>query len=119
MTKDNHQDLIAEFVSRGLVILPPDDLGVPASVHRSIYEKERAAFSDKILIDASTIPEILQVLNSPGVVKVCDEIIGEGWAIVPFTHNAPFVSGSHAQTGTKTITGRSTDGGRATTTPFR
>ena len=80
-----------------MVILSPEQVGVDKQLHQEIYEKEKVAFSNKQLIDASVIPEILQILNAPGVIKACDELIGEDWAIVPFTHNTPFVSGSHDQ----------------------
>ena len=90
-------NLIREFVTRGLVVLSPTALGIPNIVHQTIYEKEKAAFSNKELIDAELIPEILDVLSAPGLVEACDQIIGEDWAIVPYTHNTPFVSGSHDQ----------------------
>jgi len=97
MRYTKEQDLIQEFVTRGMVVLSPDTLGVPSTVHQNIYEKEKVAFSNKELIDVSLIPEILEVLNCPGLVEACNQLIGEEWAIVPFTHNTPFVSGSHDQ----------------------
>ena len=91
------QNLIQEFVTRGMVVLSPETLGIPSAVHQDIYEKEKAAFSNKEFIDVSLIPEILDVLNSPGLIETCNQLIGKEWAIVPFTHNTPFVSGSHDQ----------------------
>ena len=89
--------LIRDFVSRGLVVLGPDDLGIPTTVHDTIYEKEKAAVGAKRRVTATTIPEILEVVNAPGVVAACDRLVGRNWAIVPFTHNTPFASGGHDQ----------------------
>ncbi len=90
-------DLVQDFVTRGLVVLSPETLGIPKTIHQAIYAKEKTAFSNKEFIDAAVIPEILDVLNSPGLIEACDQLIGEEWAIVPYTHNTPFVSGSHDQ----------------------
>mgnify|MGYP001273571240 FL=1 len=97
MLTSDFDKLAQEFVTRGMVILSPEQVGVDKQLHQEIYEKEKVAFSNKQLIDASVVPEILQILNAPGVIKACNELIGEDWAIVPFTHNTPFVSGSHDQ----------------------
>ena len=89
--------LIQDFVSRGLVVLAPEDLGIPATVHDTIYEKEKAAVQAKRRVTATSIPEILEVVNAPGVVAACDRLVGKNWAIVPFTHNTPFASGGYDQ----------------------
>ena len=89
--------LIQDFVSRGLVVLAPEDLGIPATLHATIYEKEKAAHQAKRRITATSIPEILEVINAPGVVAACDRLVGKNWAIVPFTHNTPFASGGYDQ----------------------
>ena len=89
--------LIEDFASRGLVVLGPDQLGVPPALHSRIYQQEREAFHAKRYITCSLIPDILEVLQAPGVVAACDALVGENWAIVPFTHNAPFVSGGRDQ----------------------
>ena len=77
--------------------LAPETLGVPPEIHEAIYEKEREAFNAGRYITASLIPEILDVICSPGVVAACDALVGRNWAIVPFTHNTPFPSGSRDQ----------------------
>jgi hypothetical protein len=82
---------------RGMVVLSPESLGVPPEVHARIYEQEKRAFSAKERITAELIPDILEVLNAPGLVAACNKLVGHRWAIVPFTHNTPFVSGSHDQ----------------------
>ena len=89
--------LLRDFASRGLVALAPETLGIPSEIHETIYEKEREAFSAGRYITASLIPEILDVIQSPGVVAACDALVGKDWAIVPFTHNTPFPSGSRDQ----------------------
>ena len=86
-----------DFASRGLVALAPEKLGVPLELHDAIYEKEREAFNAGRYITASLVPEILDVIRSPGVVAACDALVGKNWAIVPFTHNTPFASGSRDQ----------------------
>ena len=77
--------------------MSPEDLGIPLEVHHVIYKKEREAFNAGRYITASLIPEILDVIDSPGVVAACDALVGKNWAIVPFTHNTPFPSGSRDQ----------------------
>lgn len=89
--------LLRDFASRGLVALAPETLGIPGEIHEAIYEKEREAFNAGRYITASLIPEILDVIGSPGVVAACDALVGRNWAIVPFTHNTPFPSGSRDQ----------------------
>ncbi len=90
-------ELINDFASRGLVVLGPEQLGVAQELHERIYEQEKAAFAAKRYITTSLIPDVLEVLKAPGVVAACDALVGENWAIVPFTHNAPFVSGARDQ----------------------
>ena len=73
----------------------------------------------------SAVPEVVDVINSPGIIKACNELVaicspvsivsstvlacisrlilvpfcqvGEGWAIVPFCHHATFASGGRDQ----------------------
>lgn len=90
-------DIIRDYCSRGLVVLAPESLGVPTSVHESIFESEVAQLRARKSINCSSIPQILDVLSSPGVKTACDAVLGKNWAIVPFTHNTPFMSGSHDQ----------------------
>ena len=95
-TRPEH--LLRDFASRGLVALAPEVLGVPSELHDAIYRKEREAFIDnRRTVSAATIPEILDVVNAPGVVSACEQLAGRNYAIVPFTHNAPFASGAHDQ----------------------
>ena len=91
------EDLVSDFISRGLVLLHPDTLKVDRRIHDRIYEKEKTLFRAKEYITAENLPEILEVLRAPGLVQACDKLLGEEWAIVPFTHNTPFVSGAYDQ----------------------
>ena len=89
--------LVQDFASRGLVVLAPESLGIPLDVHNRIYEQEKQAVNTRQRITPSLIPEVLDVINAPGVVAACNQLVGENWAIVPFTHNASFTSGSRDQ----------------------
>jgi len=89
--------LLSDFVTRGFVILGPDAVGAPPALHQTVYHKELAAFRAKTYITTNVIPEVLDVLAAPGLVAAVDRLLGPGWAIVPFTHNTPFVSGAFDQ----------------------
>lgn len=91
------EQMVRDFVTRGLIVLAPDSLGIPISTHEEIYEKELVAFRAKERITATNIPDIIKVTNAPGVRAACELLIGKNYAIVPFTHNTPFTSGSHDQ----------------------
>jgi len=89
--------LIQDFASRGLVILSPESLGIPPEVHDRVYEQEKQAYTARKPVTPAGIPDVLDVINSPGVVAACNQLVGENWAIVPFTHNASFTSGARDQ----------------------
>ncbi len=89
--------LVQEFASRGLVVLDPESLGIPLDVHERIYVKEKAAYIAKQSVSTTSIPEVLEVLKAPGLIAACNQLVGENWAIVPFTHNAAFTSGAMEQ----------------------
>lgn len=90
-------EMIPDFASRGLVVISPDDLGIPLSTHATILAKEKAAFSATRRVGPVEVPEIMDVLCAPGLVAACNQLLGENWAIVPFTHNTPFLSGAGDQ----------------------
>ena len=93
----DQDQIIRDFVTRGLIVLPPEELGIDTDIHDRIYTKEKEIFRARESVTASRIPEVLEVINAPGLVTACNLILGENWAIVPYTHNAPFVSGSNDQ----------------------
>ena len=89
--------LAQDFASRGLVLLAPESLGIPADVHERIYLKEKAAYHASERVTPATLPDVLEVLNAPGLIAACSQLIGKNWAIVPFTQNASFISGATDQ----------------------
>ncbi len=91
------EQLVQDFASRGLVVLAPESLGIPAAVHERIYQREKQAVGTGERVTPELIPDVLEVINAPGVVAACNQLVGENWAIVPFTHNATFTSGGRDQ----------------------
>ena len=91
------ENLAKEFASRGIVALSPETLGIPLEVHARIYAKEKQAYLADERVTPAAIPEILDVLSAPGLVAACNQLVGENWAVVPFTHNASFPSGARDQ----------------------
>ena len=84
--------LIDEFTARGLVVLPPETLGVPADLHETIFAKRLSSTGSMV----NSIPEMIEVLNAPGVIAALDVLAGRDYAIVPFCH-AFFASGATDQ----------------------
>ena len=89
--------LVQDFASRGIVVLAPEGLGISLDIHDRIYQQEKQASSAHEPVTCSLIPDVLAVINAPGVVAACNQLVGENWAIVPFTHNASFTSGARDQ----------------------
>lgn len=96
-TAPERDTIIKDYCSRGIVVLSPEALGIPQSIHTQIYDRQRRLFQEKEHMTATSIPEILEIIAAPGVVAACDWLVGKNWAIVPFTHNSPFMSGSNDQ----------------------
>jgi hypothetical protein len=86
-----------DFASRGLVVLAPEAVGIPAATHDRIYQQEKQAVHAGKPVTCALIPDVLTVINAPGVVAACNQLVGKNWAIVPFTHNASFTSGARDQ----------------------
>ncbi len=97
ITFSKAENLVQEFASRGVAVLSPESLGVPIEIHQRIYEKEKKAVQDQQRITPEVIPEVFDILDAPGLVNACDRIVGKNWAIVPFIHSTPFISGSRDQ----------------------
>jgi hypothetical protein len=89
--------LVLDFASRGLVVLAPESLGIPADVHDQIYAQEKAVHDTGVRVTPANVPAVLDLLNAPGLIDACNQLIGKNWAIVPFTHNASFTSGARDQ----------------------
>ena len=77
--------LIQEFTYRGLVVLPPESLGLPLDTHNRIYERQKQVTEPPTRAALFQVPDVLEILNAPGVVAACNQLVGENWAIVPFT----------------------------------
>ena len=78
-------------------MLSSDSLGISDDLHTSIYEQEKTLIRQGKYVNAQALPDILKVTNSTAVVEVCTLLAGEDYAIVPFTHNTPFMSGGRDQ----------------------
>lgn len=89
--------LLLDFAIRGLVVLSPESLGIPAAVHEQVYIQEKAVHDTGVRVTPANVPAVLDLLKAPGLVAACNQLVGKGWAIVPFTHNASFTSGARDQ----------------------
>lgn len=89
--------LVLDFAARGLVVLAPESLGIPADVHAQVYRQEKAVHDTGVRVTPANVPAVLDLLNAPGLVAACNQLVGKNWAIVPFTHNASFTSGARDQ----------------------
>jgi ectoine hydroxylase-related dioxygenase (phytanoyl-CoA dioxygenase family) len=89
--------LVQDFASRGIVVLAPESLGIPLDIHERVCQQEKQAYNAKKPVTVTSIPDVFDIISSPGVVAACNQLVGENWAIVPFTHNASFTSGSRDQ----------------------
>jgi hypothetical protein len=88
--------LVVDFINRGLVILSPESLGIPLAIHDLIYQQQMQAVQHRKQITPSLIPEVLEVINSPDLVAACNQLVGENWAIVPFSSGS-ITSGARDQ----------------------
>ena len=111
------EQLVQDFASRGLVILAPESLGIPLDTHSRIYELEKKAADARQKITPELIPDIFDVINAPGVVAACNQLVGENWAIVPFMH--PSQAGPEISIGIRMIMVLITAGNSATTKPCK
>ncbi|NKB70294.1 MAG: hypothetical protein GKR89_24755 [Candidatus Latescibacteria bacterium] len=91
------EQLARDFAHRGMVALAPEDLGIPLDTHSRIHQREKQAVAAGERVTPGLIDEVLEVINAPGVVAACNQLVGPNWAIVPFTHNATFSSGGRDQ----------------------
>ena len=97
LTYTSPERLVLDFASRGLVVLAPESLGIPADVHVQVYAQEKAVHDTGVRVTPANVPAVLDLLNAPGLIAACNQLVGKNWAIVPFTHNASFTSGARDQ----------------------
>ena len=93
----NPQDVTRDFASRGIFVLAPEELGISPDVHARIFKREKELVDAGQPVTPGGLPDVLEIINAPGVVDVCNRLLGKHWAIVPFTHNASFTSGGRDQ----------------------
>ena len=77
-------------------MLPLESLGIPLDTHDRIYELQKRAVKPPTRATLFQVPEVLEIINAPGVVAACNQLVGERWVIVPFTA-VPISSGASDQ----------------------
>jgi hypothetical protein len=87
---------LREFISRGVTVVGPEEHGLPPEIHRQVWENLKAGKGGDGI--GARMPEMVAVLNSPGMVRALNAIMGEDWAIVPFIHSGFGGSGPNDQT---------------------
>ena len=75
--------LVLDFAVRGLVVLSPESLGIPATVHEQVYTQEKAVHDTGVRVTPANVPAVLDLLKAPGLVAACNQLVGKNWAIVP------------------------------------
>ena len=87
---------LREFVSRGVTIVGPEQHGLPAEIHTQVWDNLKAGKAGDGI--GTRMPEMVKVLNSPGMVRALNAIMGQDWAIVPFIHSGFGGAGRNDQT---------------------
>jgi hypothetical protein len=82
---------LREYISSGVVIVPPEEMGLPIGAHDAMYHSMCERLKDKTLGGNLTyyqaVPDLAAFFSAPGLVSVIDNILGEDWAYVPFMHS--------------------------------
>ena len=86
---------LKDYTTRGFIVLTPQQLGTPEKLHRDTFQRCVAVEAEspqgsggfKLHNYTEKLPELMQILNSPGVDRAVASILGDKWAIVPWTHN--------------------------------
>ena len=87
---------LREFISRGVTIVGPEEHGLPIELHKQVWQNLKDGKGGDSI--GTRMPEMVQVLNSPGMVRALNAIMGENWAIVPFIHSGFGGAGRNDQT---------------------
>lgn len=94
-------ELLREYVSSGVVVLPPEDLGIPVETHDRIYRIMRDRLQNKTLGSNlsyyEAVPALAHLFEAPGLVATLDNILGKDWAFVPFMHSMFVKAGDQDQ----------------------
>ena len=93
--------LLREYVSSGVVVLPPEALGVPVETHDRMYRIMRERLRKKTLGSNlsyyEAVPALAHMFEAPGLVATLDTILGKDWAYVPFMHSMFVKAGDQDQ----------------------
>ena len=87
---------LREFVSRGMTIVGPEEHGLSDAIHKQVWDNLKAGKGGDGI--GTRMSEIVTVLNSPGMVRALNAIMGQDWAIVPFIHSGFGGAGRNDQT---------------------
>jgi hypothetical protein len=94
-------ELLREYVSSGVVVLPPEELGIPVETHDRMYRVMRDRLQNKTLGSNlsyyEAVPALAHLFEAPGLVATLDSILGEDWAFVPFMHSMFVKAGDQDQ----------------------
>ena len=94
-------DVLREYVSSGVIVLPPEKLGIPVETHDRMYDTMRDRLHDKTLGSNlsyyEAVPALAHLFEAPGLVATLDTILGKDWAFVPFMHSMFVKAGDQDQ----------------------
>ncbi len=75
---------IAEWCSRGMVVLPEEQMGTPAGFHERL--RETALDGGYGMYDFCDKLPIGELITAPGVESAVASLLGKDWAVVPFAN---------------------------------
>ena len=76
MKNTRKNPLVRDFVTQEITILHPNALDIDDKIHSLIYAKEKLLSQEKQRVSLLSIPEVLYIITSPGLVDVCYRILG-------------------------------------------
>lgn len=92
---------LREYVSSGVVVLPPEEMGIPLDAHHGLYDAMCEKLNDKTLGSNlsyyEAVPALAHLFEAPGLVATLDNILGKDWAYVPFMHSMFVKAGDQDQ----------------------
>ena len=92
---------LREYCSSGVVVVPPEEMGVPLEAHTGLYDLMRQRLKDGTLGGNMTyyeaVPALAHLFEAPGLVATLDNILGEDWAFVPYMHSMFVKAGDQDQ----------------------
>ena len=92
---------LREYCSSGVVVVPPEEMGIPLEAHTGLYDLMRQRLKDGTLGGNMTyyeaVPALAHLFEAPGLVATLDNILGEDWAFVPYMHSMFVKAGDQDQ----------------------